>query len=159
MWFIFRGESSTPRSASFLYVAPFDSKLPHEFFFSHVVVNRKSFDVESEEASRLRGTRQYVCLHPNVSRRQIGNSQTRKIGVDFAGLSTTVAADAGPTFGNLVDKKVAATWRATHRAPEFLGEMVPVAGGWGHPWWGLLFGWASLGRYRVASFAVEGTTG
>lgn len=28
--------------------------------------------------------------------------------------------------------------------------------GGGHPWWGLLFGWASLGRYRVAWFADEG---
>ncbi|CAL1687319.1 unnamed protein product [Lasius platythorax] len=55
------------------------------------------------------------------------------------------------------DKKVAAIWRATLGTLKFLDEMVPVDGG--HPWWGLLFGWASLGRYRVAWFADEGTTG
>ncbi|EGI59861.1 hypothetical protein G5I_11956 [Acromyrmex echinatior] len=44
-------------------------------------------------------------------------------------LSTTVAADAGSAFGimsksHATDKKVVATWLATHRALEFLGEML-----------------------------------
>jgi len=48
-------------------------------------------------------------------------------------LSTTVAADAGSAFEislefRVADKKVAATWRATHHAPEFLGEMLPMDG-------------------------------
>ncbi|KYN27137.1 Frequenin-1 [Trachymyrmex cornetzi] len=43
-------------------------------------------------------------------------------------LSTTVAADAGSAFritskSHATDKKVAATWLATHRALEFLGEI------------------------------------
>ena len=42
-----------------------------------------------------------------------------------------------------------------HRAPrrEIFGgrEMAASDSRQGHPWWGLLFGWALLGRYRVAS--------
>lgn len=89
--------------------------------------------------------------------REFVDVKNQFVRIGSANLSTTVAADAGPTFeisseSRAEGKKVAATWRATHHALEFLGEMVPVAGGWGHLWWGLRFG-------SIQGGSVEGTTG
>lgn len=70
------------------------------------------------------------------------NNNRRRYGLTFEISSKSCAED----------KKVAATWRATHHSLEFLGEMVPVASGWGHLWWGLRFGsWVDTGWLRSPS--------
>lgn len=56
------------------------------------------------------------------------------------------------------NKKVAVTWRAADRALEFLDKMVPVAGGWGHSWWGSLGGrrWVDTGWLGSPTKAPQG---
>jgi len=111
-------------------------------YFSHVIVKHKSSDVESSRKYFVSDECEFKRLCPNVLRYNCvtrfhslrsGIRGREKSAVRFADLSTTVAADAGSAFvisseSRAADKKVVATWRATHHAPEFLGEMLPMDG-------------------------------